>query len=196
MLNRRFCARLLGGRQETRGIEKGRPFERPPPGYVVVAVRGNAFIRARSPRHGPGADESAPYRDDFRLDFRVDDFLPVDFRPEDLRPVDFFLLLVRAADLREDDLRDDVFDVRLRGVFSPFSRASFIPIAIACLRLVTLRPPRVLSFPCLRRRIALPTVELAFLLYFLPDDFLLDLRPDVLWAEDFRPDLDALRAAI
>ncbi|HSU98436.1 MAG TPA: hypothetical protein VLI40_14470, partial [Gemmatimonadaceae bacterium] len=77
-----------------------------------------------------------------------------------------------------------------------FSLASLIPIAIACLRLVTLRPPRVLSLPCLRRRIALPTVELAFLLYFLPDDFRLDLRPDVLWAEDFRPDRDALRAAI
>lgn len=126
------------------------------------------------------------YRDDFRADdFRADDFLPVDFRLEDLRPVDFFLALVRAADLRgvdlrEADLRDDVLDVRLRGVFSPFSRASLIPIAIACLRLVTLRPPRVLSVPRLRRRIALPTVELAFLLYFLPDDFRLDLRADVL----------------
>jgi len=109
-----------------------------------------------------------------------DDFLAVDFRPEDLRPVDFFLALVRAADLREADLRADVLDARLRGVFSPFSRASFIPIASACLRLVTLRPPRVLSVPCLRRRIALPTVALALLLYFLPDDFRLDLRADVL----------------
>jgi uncharacterized protein YjbI with pentapeptide repeats len=114
-----------------------------------------------------------------------DDFLAVDFRPEDLRPVDFFLALVRATVLREAalrgaDLRADVFDARLRGVFSPFSRASFIPIASACFRLVTLRPPRVLSVPCLRRRIALPTVALALLLYFLPDDFLLDLRADVL----------------
>ncbi len=118
-----------------------------------------------------------------------DDFLAEDFRPEDLRPVDFFLALVRAADLRgadlreadlrEPDLRADVFDARLRGVFSPFSRASFIPIASACLRLVTLRPPRVLSVPCLRRRIALPTVALALLLYFLPDDFRLDLRVDL-----------------
>jgi hypothetical protein len=139
---------------------------------------------------------TSPLYDDFRLDFRLDDFLPAGFRPEDLRPVDFFLLLVRAADLRELDLRDDVLDVRLRGVFSPFSLASLIPIAIACLRLVTLRPPRVLSVPRLRRRIALPTVELAFLLYFLPDDFLLDLRADVLWPEDLRPDVDALRAAI
>jgi hypothetical protein len=104
-------------------------------------------------------------------------FRPADFRDDDLR------LLVRAADLRgEDDrLRDDVlrdvfFDVRLRGTFSPFSRASLIPIAIACLRLVTFRPPRVLRVPRLRRRIALPTVELAFVPYFLPDDFRLDLR--------------------
>ncbi|HEY8310667.1 MAG TPA: hypothetical protein VIG47_08925, partial [Gemmatimonadaceae bacterium] len=102
------------------------------------------------------------------------------FRPDDFLTVDFFLALVRAADLRVVDLRDDVFDVRLRGVFSPFSLASLIPIAIACLRLVTLRPPRVLSVPCLRRRIALPTVALALLLYFLPDDFRLDLRADVL----------------
>jgi len=121
------------------------------------------------------------HRDDFRADdFRADDFLPVDFRLEDLRPVDFFLALVRAADLREVDFRADFLDVRLRGVFSPFSLASLIPIATACLRLVTLRPPRVLSVPRLRRRIALPTVELAFLLYFLPDVFRLDLRADVL----------------
>jgi hypothetical protein len=115
-----------------------------------------------------------------------DDFLP-DFLPDDLRvvfrPVDFFdvdlRLLLRAAVLRREDvrLRVDVFlDVRLRGTFSPFSLASLIPMAIACLRLVTFRPPRVFSVPCLRRRIALPTVELAFLPYFLPDDFWLDLR--------------------
>jgi hypothetical protein len=106
-----------------------------------------------------------------RVVFRADDFLVV-----------LFLLLVRAADLRGDDLRVDVFlreelfEARLRGTFSPFSLASLNPIAIACLRPVTLRPPRVLSVPCLRRRIALPTVELAFLLYFLPEDFRLDLR--------------------
>lgn len=104
-----------------------------------------------------------------------------DFRADDFRAEDFRGLLVRAADLRDADLRDDVFlaallAARLRGTFSPFSLASLMPIAIACLRLVTLRPPRVLSVPCLRRRIALPTVELAFLLYFLPDDFRLDLR--------------------
>lgn len=109
------------------------------------------------------------YRDAFRVaDFRVD-----------LRAADFFLLLVRAADLRVASLRDDVFfDVRLRGVFSPFSLASLMPIASACLRLVTLRPPRVLRVPRLRRRIALATVALAFSLYFLPDDF----RPDLLAA--------------
>lgn len=135
------------------------------------------------------------------LDFARDDFRGVDLRDDDLReedfrPVDFREELVRAADLRAADLRDEDFDVRLRGVFSPFSRASLMPMAIACLRLVTLRPPRVLSVPCLRRRIALPTVELAFLLYFLPDDFLPDLRADVLCVGDLLPDRDDLRAAI
>lgn len=130
-------------------------------------------------------------RVDFRLDdLRLDDFFAADFR----------VLLVRAADLRAVDLRAPLFDARLRGTFSPFSRASLIPIAIACLRLVTLRPPRVLRVPCLRRRIALPTVELALLLYFRPDDFRLDfradLRPVVRLVELFDPDLDDLRAAI
>jgi hypothetical protein len=127
--------------------------------------------------NGVGSDhELEDFRVDFRPDLRDDDFR-VDFLPAD------FLrgLLLRAADLRDADFRDDVFfdvllDARLRGTFSPFSRASLIPMAIACLRLVTLRPPRVLSVPCLRRRAALATVELAFLLYFLPDDFRLDLR--------------------
>lgn len=121
---------------------------------------------------------------DLRPDLRVDDLREV-FLVEDLR-ADLRGLLVRAADLRDEDLRDedlreDVFlapllDARLRGTFSPFARASLKPMAIACLRLVTLRPPRVLSVPCFRRRAALATVELAFLLYFLPDDFRLDLR--------------------
>ena len=111
-----------------------------------------------------------------RGDFRADDFRAEDFRGLLVRAAD-----LRDADLRDADLRDDVFlaallAARLRGTFSPFSLASLMPIAIACLRLVTLRPPRVLSVPCLRRRIALPTVELAFLLYFLPDDFRLDFR--------------------
>jgi hypothetical protein len=131
---------------------------------------------------------------------RVD--LRVDLRPDDLRVDDFRELLFRDADLRGedfrvDDLRDELFlDVRLRGVFSPFSRASLMPMAIACLRLVTLRPPRVLSVPCLRRRAALATVLLAFLLYFRPDDFRLDLRPDVLRLEDLLPDRDVFLAAI
>ena len=135
--------------------------------------------------------------DDFRrVDLCPEDLRPEDFRPEDFRPVDLCDDLVRAADFRDDDLRDDDFDVRLRGVFSPFSRASLMPMAIACLRLVTLRPPRDLSVPCLRRRMALPTVELAFLLYFLPDDFRPDLRADDLCVEDLCPDRDDLRAAI
>lgn len=130
---------------------------------------GLPSLRWRSPARAPNPLSQL-------LDFARDDF--------------------RGVDLRDDDLRDEDFDVRLRGVFSPFSRASLMPMAIACLRLVTLRPPRVLSVPCLRRRIALPTVELAFLLYFLPDDFLPDLRADVLCVGDLLPDRDDLRAAI
>jgi uncharacterized protein YjbI with pentapeptide repeats len=128
----------------------------------------------------PPSQELEDLRADFRPALRAV-ALRGDFRADDFRAEDFRGLLVRAADLRDADLRDDVFlaallAARLRGTFSPFSLASLMPIAIACLRLVTLRPPRVLSVPCLRRRIALPTVELAFLLYFLPDDFRLDLR--------------------
>jgi hypothetical protein len=43
---------------------------------------------------------------------------------------------------------------RLAGTLAPFSLASFKPMAIACLRLVTLRPEPLLSVPLLRRRIA------------------------------------------
>jgi hypothetical protein len=61
------------------------------------------------------------------------------------------------AFLRELDFRRE--DLRLRadfrgGTFAPFSRASLNPIAIACLRLLTLRPDLLFSVPFLRRRIA------------------------------------------
>lgn len=75
--------------------------------------------------------------------------------------------------------------MRLRGTLAPFSRASDRPIAIACLRLLTLPPfpPGPLrSVPFLRRRIALSTRLLALLPYFLP-------------LEDFLPLDDRLRAA-
>ncbi len=122
-----------------------------------------------------------PLEDDLRPELRLPDFAVV-FRVDDLRALDF-----RPVDLRPVDLRDEVVELRLRGTFSPFSRASLIPIAIACLRLVTLRPPRVLSVPSARLRAALATVALAFLLYLWPDDF----RPD-----DFRPALLDFLAAI
>ena len=47
-----------------------------------------------------------------------------------------------------------VRDVLRRGTFAPFLRASLNPIAIACLRLVTLRPEPLLSVPFFLRRIA------------------------------------------
>jgi hypothetical protein len=74
-----------------------------------------------------------------------------DFRLEDLRERDDFRLDdVRLDDLREDDLRD--------GTLSPSRRASLRPIAMACLRLVTLRPlDPERSVPCLRSRITFST---------------------------------------
>jgi hypothetical protein len=53
------------------------------------------------------------------------------------------------------------------GTFLPSRRASDSPIAIACLRLLTLRPERpLLSVPDLRFFIARPTLADAFLEYF------------------------------
>src|ERR1041385_156187 len=59
------------------------------------------------------------------------------------------------------------------GTFAPFLRASESPIAIACLRLLTVPPlPPLPDFkvPFLRRRIALSTLLPAPLLYFRPPD--------------------------
>ena len=56
-------------------------------------------------------------------------------------------------------------EARARGTFAPFWRASLRPIAIACLRLVTLRPEPLLSVPLFRRCIADFTVICALLLY-------------------------------
>jgi len=52
---------------------------------------------------------------------------------------------------------------------APFSLASFKPMAIACLRLVTLRPEPLFSVPRLRRRIADFAVFDAPLPYFAMD---------------------------
>jgi hypothetical protein len=53
------------------------------------------------------------------------------------------------------------------GTFAPAARASESPIAIACLRLLTLRPERPLfSVPALRFFIARPTLAAAFFAYF------------------------------
>jgi hypothetical protein len=53
------------------------------------------------------------------------------------------------------------------GTFCPAARASERPIAIACLRLLTLRPERPLfNVPALRFFIARPTVLDAFFEYF------------------------------
>jgi hypothetical protein len=67
-------------------------------------------------------------------------------------------------------LRLPLLFLRLRrfGTFAPERRASERPIAMACLRLVTLRPERPLrSVPRLRSRMTFSTFFDAFLLYFL-----------------------------
>ena len=72
--------------------------------------------------------------------------------------------------LDELRLRAVRFRLRLRdGTLAPFSLASFKPMAIACLRLVTLRPEPLFSVPRLRRRIADFTVFDAPLPYFAMD---------------------------
>jgi len=77
-------------------------------------------------------------------------------------------LLERARLLLDRDrLLAARFRLRLRdGTFCPFSRASLRPMAIACLRLFTVRPERPLfNDPFLRRRIADSTVFCAPLPY-------------------------------
>jgi hypothetical protein len=77
-------------------------------------------------------------------DFRGADFFEADF----FLPAFFFAAFFRG------------------GTFCPFSRASDIPIAIACARLFTFLPLRPLvSVPFLLRRKALPTVLFAFFEY-------------------------------
>jgi hypothetical protein len=61
--------------------------------------------------------------------------------------------VLRDDDLREDDLRDPFREDLRLGTLAPFSRASLSPIAIACFRLVTLRPEPLFNVPRLRRRI-------------------------------------------
>jgi hypothetical protein len=80
----------------------------------------------------------------------------------DARFFDFVALLrVFEADFFEDDRDDAVF-----GTLAPSRRASERPMAIACLRLVTLRPERPLfKVPALRFFIARSTSADAFVEY-------------------------------
>jgi hypothetical protein len=56
-------------------------------------------------------------------------------------------------------------DLRRGGTRAPFSRASLNAMAMACFRLVTLRPDPDRSVPRFRRRIVLSTVSEAFFEY-------------------------------
>ena len=60
----------------------------------------------------------------------------------------------------------DFRDERRRGTLAPFSRASFSAMAIACLRLRTLRPEPLRNVPRFRRRIVDSTFLLAARPYF------------------------------
>jgi hypothetical protein len=93
-----------------------------------------------------------------------------DRRAEDERDADF-REPVDACEpdvLRVPDDFRDVADLRLPfggGTLPPASRASDRPIAIACLRLVTLRPEPLFSVPRFLSRIARSTFSLAFFPY-------------------------------
>jgi hypothetical protein len=136
---------------------------------------------------------------DFRaLDLRAVDFRAVDLRAVDFRPVDFRAVERLAVDrlpverLADERLLDDFFAVerlvdarfvlRLRGTLAPSSRASESPIAIACLRLVTVPPcpalPRF-SVPRFRRCIAFFTDFPAAFPYLRPplDRFVAAMSP-------------------
>jgi hypothetical protein len=80
-------------------------------------------------------------------------------KPPQLLDVRFYALLRFFEDFFFDDV--------LAGTLSPSRRASDSPIAIACLRLRTLREEAPLfNVPALRLRIARPTLADAFLEYF------------------------------
>ena len=69
----------------------------------------------------------------------------------------------------------DYYAAFLRGTLAPDLRASLMPIAIACLRLFTLRLPPDFNLPCLYSCITLPTLFCALLLYLrCPPELLLD----------------------
>jgi hypothetical protein len=87
--------------------------------------------------------------------------------------VDCFVALLLAMTVKAHYLFDFrflelfLFFERFLGTFLPSALASERPIAIACLRLLTLRPDRPLfRVPALRFLIARPTLADAFLEYF------------------------------
>jgi hypothetical protein len=80
----------------------------------------------------------------------------------DLAAARYLFLVARVRDVFREDLRDPFRD----GTFAPFSRASLSPMAIACLRLLTLRPDPLFSVPFFLRRIADSTFFDADLPYF------------------------------
>jgi hypothetical protein len=97
-------------------------------------------------------------------DFVERDFVDVDLRDfvlDDLREVEDFF---DPVDFFEDDFFDADF---LAGTLPPSARASERPIAIACLRLLTVLPePPLFNVPRFRSCIAFSTLSCAFCPYF------------------------------
>jgi hypothetical protein len=110
--------------------------------------------------------------------FREEDFFELARFEPDFFELDRFELDFFALDfLPPDFFAPDFFDARLRGTFAPSSRASDRPMAMACLRLVTLRPEPLFSVPDFRLCIARLTLLPAALPYLRPpDDFFAAIR--------------------
>lgn len=86
-------------------------------------------------------------------------FLAVDFLPEDFLAADFLVADLRAVFLVA--FLAAFFD----GTFAPASLASLMPIAMACLRLVTLSPELDFNLPSLYSLITSWILFSAFLEY-------------------------------
>jgi hypothetical protein len=112
-----------------------------------------------------------PFEADLLLLFDADLLLPFDAAL--LLPLEADLRVPLPADFFEADLLrpfeaalDLPFDADFFGTFSPSSRASESPIAIACLREVTFAPLPLRSFPSFFSRITFSTFFPAPLEYF------------------------------
>jgi hypothetical protein len=100
-------------------------------------------------------------------DFLVEDFVEDFFEDEAFFVEAFFVpeLVFDPEDFLEVDFFDDDF---FEGTLPPAARASEMPIAMACFRLVTFLPePPLFSFPSPYSCITFETLSCAFFPYFV-----------------------------